>query len=151
MREVVNALMYMVMAGCAWRMLPHDFSQWQTVYDYFSKWKKDGTFEAVFTGDSSVLEDRCLNGLCEIYLALGVPGTSVAAGIGKLLLVVCVKLLLAWMLLKLLTCLRVLLMQFTRNSLTPLPWRATIMLLPNAVKTSVLVTLATTFAWFLTA
>jgi phycocyanin beta chain len=39
---------------------------------------------AVFTGDSSVLEDRCLNGLRETYLALGVPGTSVAAGIGKM-------------------------------------------------------------------
>lgn len=32
-REVVNALMYMVMAGGAWRMLPHDFPKWQTVYD----------------------------------------------------------------------------------------------------------------------
>jgi phycocyanin beta chain len=39
---------------------------------------------AVFTGDSSVLEDRCLNGLRETYLALGVPGTSVATGIGKM-------------------------------------------------------------------
>jgi phycocyanin beta chain len=39
---------------------------------------------AVFTGDASVLDDRCLNGLRETYLALGVPGTSVAAGIGKM-------------------------------------------------------------------
>jgi phycocyanin beta chain len=39
---------------------------------------------AVFTGDASVLDDRCLNGLRETYLALGVPGSSVAAGIGKM-------------------------------------------------------------------
>jgi phycocyanin beta chain len=39
---------------------------------------------SVFTGDSSVLEDRALNGLRETYLALGVPGGSVAAGILKL-------------------------------------------------------------------
>jgi phycocyanin beta chain len=39
---------------------------------------------AIFTGDASVLEDRCLNGLRETYLALGVPGASVAAGIQKM-------------------------------------------------------------------
>jgi phycocyanin beta chain len=39
---------------------------------------------AVFTGDASVLDDRCLNGLRETYLALGVPGASVAAGVNKM-------------------------------------------------------------------
>lgn len=39
---------------------------------------------AVFAGDASVLDDRCLNGLRETYLALGVPGASVAVGIGKM-------------------------------------------------------------------
>jgi phycocyanin beta chain len=39
---------------------------------------------AVFTGDASVLNDRCLNGLRETYLALGVPGGSVAAGVSKM-------------------------------------------------------------------
>jgi phycocyanin beta chain len=39
---------------------------------------------AVFTGDASVLDDRCLNGLRETYLALGVPGGSVAAGVSKM-------------------------------------------------------------------
>lgn len=39
---------------------------------------------AIFTGDASVLEDRALNGLRETYLALGVPGASVAAGVQKL-------------------------------------------------------------------
>ncbi|MGB3495950.1 MAG: phycocyanin subunit beta, partial [Elainellaceae cyanobacterium] len=39
---------------------------------------------AIFTGDGSVLDDRCLNGLRETYLALGVPGSSVAAGVQKM-------------------------------------------------------------------
>lgn len=39
---------------------------------------------SVFTGDASVLEDRCLNGLRETYLALGTPGASVAVGVQKM-------------------------------------------------------------------
>ena len=39
---------------------------------------------AIYTGDASVLDDRCLNGLRETYLALGVPGASVAAGVAKM-------------------------------------------------------------------
>ncbi|MEB3252335.1 MAG: phycocyanin subunit beta [Cyanobacteriota bacterium] len=39
---------------------------------------------ATFTGDASVLNDRCLNGLRETYAALGVPGASVAAGVEKM-------------------------------------------------------------------
>ncbi len=39
---------------------------------------------ATFSGDASVLEDRCLNGLRETYVALGVPGASVAAGVQKM-------------------------------------------------------------------
>jgi len=39
---------------------------------------------AIFTGDASVLEDRCLNGLRETYLALGTPGSSVAVGVQKM-------------------------------------------------------------------
>ncbi|MEL6136057.1 MAG: phycocyanin subunit beta [Cyanobacteria bacterium J06628_6] len=39
---------------------------------------------AVFSGDASVLDDRCLNGLRETYLALGTPGASVAVGVQKM-------------------------------------------------------------------
>jgi phycocyanin beta chain len=39
---------------------------------------------ATFTGDGSVLDDRCLNGLRETYLALGVPGASVAEAVRKM-------------------------------------------------------------------
>uniref|UniRef100_UPI0014612DA2 Phycocyanin beta subunit n=1 Tax=Phormidium rubidum A09DM TaxID=865859 RepID=UPI0014612DA2 len=39
---------------------------------------------AIFTGDGSVMDDRCLNGLRETYVALGVPGASVAQGVSKM-------------------------------------------------------------------
>ncbi|MEM7795063.1 MAG: phycocyanin subunit beta [Cyanobacteria bacterium P01_C01_bin.118] len=39
---------------------------------------------AIFTGDASVLDDRCLNGLRETYVALGTPGASVAVGVEKM-------------------------------------------------------------------
>lgn len=39
---------------------------------------------AIFTGDASVLDDRCLNGLRETYQALGTPGASVAVGVQKM-------------------------------------------------------------------
>ncbi len=39
---------------------------------------------ATFSGDASVLDDRCLNGLRETYLALGVPGASVSEGVRKM-------------------------------------------------------------------
>ncbi len=47
LRAVVSAIFYILCAGCAWRMLPHDFPNWQTVYYYFRKWRKDGTWEHI--------------------------------------------------------------------------------------------------------
>jgi putative transposase len=44
-RDVVNAVIYVVKSGCDWRMLPHDFPQWKIVYHYFDVWKKDGTWK----------------------------------------------------------------------------------------------------------
>ena len=31
LRAVISAIFYILCAGCAWRMLPHDFPKWQTV------------------------------------------------------------------------------------------------------------------------
>jgi putative transposase len=40
MREVVNAILYILSEGCQWRALPHDFPPWSTVRNYFDKWKR---------------------------------------------------------------------------------------------------------------
>ena len=41
---VVNAVLYVVMTGCQWRYLPREYPAWQSVYYYFRKWQKDGTW-----------------------------------------------------------------------------------------------------------
>ncbi len=47
MREVINAIFYVVKIGCQWENLPHDFPNYQSVYYHYNKWCKDGTWEAV--------------------------------------------------------------------------------------------------------
>ena len=42
---MVNAIFYVL--GCAWRLLPHDFPPWQTVYGYFRSWRKAGAWEQI--------------------------------------------------------------------------------------------------------
>jgi putative transposase len=38
LREVVNALLYLVRTGCQWRMIPHEFPPWRTCYEYYRAW-----------------------------------------------------------------------------------------------------------------
>ena len=47
LREILNAIFYLLRTGCQWRMLPHDFPRWSTVYHYFRKWRIDGTWERI--------------------------------------------------------------------------------------------------------
>jgi len=44
LREILDAVFYIVRGGCAWRLLPHDFPPWSTVYHYFRLWRIDGTW-----------------------------------------------------------------------------------------------------------
>ena len=44
-REIVDAILYVLRKGIAWRALPHDFPPWRTVYHYFRRWRLDGTWE----------------------------------------------------------------------------------------------------------
>jgi putative transposase len=45
LREILNAIFYVVRSGCPWRLLPHDFPPWKTVYHYFRHWRVDRTWE----------------------------------------------------------------------------------------------------------
>ncbi len=46
-RELLDAVFYAVRGGCAWRLLPHEFPPWKTVYHYFRAWRIDGTWERI--------------------------------------------------------------------------------------------------------
>jgi transposase len=47
MREVFNALRWLVRSGSPWRLLPHDFPPWYTVYQQTQRWIKAGCFETI--------------------------------------------------------------------------------------------------------
>jgi len=42
-RKILNAIFYLLRSGCAWRLLPHDFPPWKTVYHYSRLWRLNGT------------------------------------------------------------------------------------------------------------
>lgn len=47
LRELFNALRYIVRCGCQWRMMPHDLPPWQVVYQQAQRWMKAGCFEVM--------------------------------------------------------------------------------------------------------
>jgi len=47
MRQVINAILYIVVSGSQWRMLPKDYPKWQSVYHYFRIWRDDRTWQRI--------------------------------------------------------------------------------------------------------
>lgn len=47
MREIVNAIFYVLRSGCAWRLLPKDFPPMTTVYGWFLRFRRAGLFETL--------------------------------------------------------------------------------------------------------
>jgi putative transposase len=47
MREVLNAILYVLHTGCPWAALPHDFPAWQPVYWYFRKFVTDDDWQRI--------------------------------------------------------------------------------------------------------
>jgi len=45
MRQVINAILYLLVTGAQWRMLPKDYPNWKSVYHYFRVWRDDGTWQ----------------------------------------------------------------------------------------------------------
>lgn len=47
MREVVNAIFYVLKTGCQWGNLPGDFPPYSTVFDYYNQWRKYKVWQAM--------------------------------------------------------------------------------------------------------
>jgi transposase len=47
LRDVLNALRWIVRAGAPWRLLPNDFPRWEIVYQQAQRWLRAGCFEAI--------------------------------------------------------------------------------------------------------
>jgi len=46
-RDIIDAILYVLRGGIAWRALPGDMPPWQTVYSYFRDWSMDGTWKRI--------------------------------------------------------------------------------------------------------
>ena len=60
-RDILNAILYVLRTGCAWRQMPHDLPPWLSVYLYFRAWRRDGTWDRLheqLRGDLRVAEGR---------------------------------------------------------------------------------------------
>ena len=57
-RELLDAVFYMVRGGCAWRLLPHEFPPWKTVYHYFRLWRIGGTWERLHRAIRRLLREH---------------------------------------------------------------------------------------------
>ena len=56
LREIVNAIFYVMRTGCPWRLLPDSFPPWQTVYRWFAAWRDDDLFDRI--NHDLVMADR---------------------------------------------------------------------------------------------
>lgn len=46
-RTILNALLWVLRTGAPWRDLPERYGPWQTVYDRFRRWQREGLFDAI--------------------------------------------------------------------------------------------------------
>jgi transposase len=56
MREIVNAIFYVLRGGIPWRLMPRDLPPWGTVYRWFAAWRDIGLFERI--NHALVMADR---------------------------------------------------------------------------------------------
>lgn len=47
LKDIFDAILYLLKTGCQWRMLPSHFPHWKLVYYYFCKWGREGTLEDI--------------------------------------------------------------------------------------------------------
>jgi len=89
LREVFNALRWLVRAGAPWRLLPNDFPPWEAVYQQTRRWLEAGCFEHMVSDlrsmirvaqgrqgqpSAAVLDGRTLQSSCESGARAGYDG-----------------------------------------------------------------------------
>ena len=83
-RKMLNGIFWVLCSGAKWRDLPERYGPWSTVYDWFRKWRDDGTFEAVLSRLQLKLREDGLMDLDTWMIdATSVRATRAAAGGGK--------------------------------------------------------------------
>jgi putative transposase len=56
LREILDAVFYIVRSGCSWRLLPHEFPPWKTIHHYYFRiWRIDGTWQRLHTPPCAIV------------------------------------------------------------------------------------------------
>jgi putative transposase len=58
MRDVVDAILYLLRTGCQWRYLPKDFPPRSTVWGYFDQWRHNGTLDRIHDALREMVRER---------------------------------------------------------------------------------------------
>jgi transposase len=72
LRDILNALFYLLKTGCQWRIIPHCFPPWESVYYYFSKWKNEGVIELIHGQLRDKVRKKAGRETLQVWLALTV-------------------------------------------------------------------------------
>ena len=78
-REIMNAIRYRTRTGCAWRLLPHDFPPWKTVYNTYREWARDGSMKHIHDALTELVrlkEGRNLESTAAILDSQSVKGSA---------------------------------------------------------------------------
>lgn len=78
LRDVIDAIFWILRIGSQWRNLPESFPPWKSVYYYFQKWKKDGTLQKINEGLNR--KERIRQGKEATPSMLNIDSQSVKAG-----------------------------------------------------------------------
>jgi transposase len=76
LREVFNALRYLVHTGAQWRWLPHDLPPWPAVYQQTQRWMHAGRFESIVHDLRQLLRIAAGRNAQPTAVILGVPRCS---------------------------------------------------------------------------
>lgn len=84
-REILNAIRYRTRTGCSWRMLPHDFPPWKTVFNTYRGWAKSGTMKVIHDAlveQVRLQEGRNIEPTAAIIDSQSVKGSAQGGGYG---------------------------------------------------------------------
>ncbi len=79
-RKRINGILWILHTGAPWRDLPERYGPWQTVYDRFNRWRRDGTWAKILTHLLDHLERHCRLGRHLWFIDATVIRATRAAG-----------------------------------------------------------------------
>ncbi len=71
-RKVIDGILWKMRTGAPWRDLPERYGPWQTCYDRFVRWRRDGTWERLLTHVQAESD-----AICDVLIEVSLDSTVV--------------------------------------------------------------------------